>query len=241
MDGGVGAEEGDQQAREQRIPRHRRLSAPGAERLVAAGERDGGNRQQKGETRGRLARETQREPRGHGDAGAGRARDQGQRLGGADQQRVAQAHVRDAPRAASETIAAPQHQGEHQGRGGDDRGAADDATADGRESKPAEADRNRRQQQEPDHAAVANLPARRQRAQPVAAHAAQIGAKVGEHREQRAHVHGDVEGQALVGPVDDDGQQDEVRGARDGQELGEPLEHRQHDHLNPFHRPSASR
>ncbi len=51
----------------------------------------------------------------------------------------------------------------------------------------------------------------------------------------------DVEGEPLIGPLHQQRQQDQMGGARDRQEFGEPLEQRQDDDLSPVHGQRVSR
>ncbi len=75
------------------------------------------------------------------------------------------------------------------------------------------------------------MPAARQRAEPGARHREQLAAEVGDDGEQRADVHGDVEGEPLVLPAEQVRHQHEVARARDRQELGQALDDREDDGL----------
>ena len=62
-----------------------------------------------------------------------------------------------------------------------------------------------------------------------------VPAKEREDGQQRAEVHGDVERQALVGPLEKVRHEHEVPGTRNRQELGESLHDRENDDLQVRH------
>ena len=61
--------------------------------------------------------------------------------------------------------------------------------------------------------------------------AVELAAEIGDDGEQRADVHGDVEGEPLVRPAEEIRHEHEVARARDRQELGEALHEREDDGL----------
>ena len=60
---------------------------------------------------------------------------------------------------------------------------------------------------------------------------AQLDPEIGEQRGQRAEMHGRVEGQALVGPAEDVGNQDQMPRRRHGKELRDALDDPEHERL----------
>ena len=58
-----------------------------------------------------------------------------------------------------------------------------------------------------------------------------IAKEVDDHRHQRARVQRDIERQAAVLPTEEPRDQDQMRGAANGQKFGERLHNRQNDHL----------
>ncbi len=62
-----------------------------------------------------------------------------------------------------------------------------------------------------------------------------LRAEISEHRDQRAEVQRDVEGESGLGPAEEPRREREMRGAADRQELGEALENAEHQRLEESH------
>ena len=58
-----------------------------------------------------------------------------------------------------------------------------------------------------------------------------IAKEVDDHRDQRARVQRDIERQAAVLPTEEPGDQDQMRGAANGQKFGERLHNREDNRL----------
>ncbi len=128
----------------------------------------------------------------------------------------------------------------HQGhRGGDERGRAEHGLRPVVEEQAGDGPGYRSEGEEPEEAAVR----RRRRAargrgpgDPRRRAATSRAAKAAHHRDERAQVQGHVEGEAVVGPAEEPGHDDQVPGAADGQELAQPLHEAEHDGLESAHR-----
>src|SRR5262249_41095845 len=63
----------------------------------------------------------------------------------------------------------------------------------------------------------------------------ELAPKVGQQRGERTQMHDGVEGQSLIRPAEDERNQDQVPGRRDGEELGQALDQAQNDALGVAH------
>jgi len=209
---------------------------------VAARRRHGRHRHQHRQPRGINPRIAERARHGHRDAGARGARHHGQRLRQAHQHGVAEAPVPEAPRRGGPAVRQPQQHAVAQ------RGPADDGDRAERRVQPADrdghADRHQRQGRERDAEGEHGLgvvATARGEAQRAPQHRRGVAPEVEDDRGQRADMHGHVDGQALVLPARQRGEQREVAGRTDRQELGDALDHGEDGERQQGHKRAPSR
>src|SRR5262245_2447911 len=204
------------------------------ERVVRAGASRDRNAEEKGVPGRRRAVEAAQESRGDRDPGARSAGDEGERLGEADREPLA-------PGDTLERIA---------GRGGSRDGAAIGDPHDDRPAAGGDRDDDRPSQlafddlsEEEARQRTGNRGDHEDRGQAARdgaeEHAQELAPEVRHERPERAQVHDRVEGEALIGPAEHVGHQDEMPRGRDGQELGQALDDAE-DHALRVRHPTMS-
>ena len=205
--------------------------------LVQPAQHDGGNRQQEGEAGGRGALQAEEQAGRERGARSRYARHQRERLRGAHDQAVAQLQVGDRAVAGAAPVGDGQHDPQHDERAGDEPERAERRLDRVLEQEAEHADRDRRPDEVPAHPGVelpAQLGAPQARA-PARPDAPEVTAEVDDLREHRAELHDRRESGPRVVPADERGDDPQVRRARDGQELGEPLDDPEDDRLEQIH------
>jgi hypothetical protein len=220
VDAGDARQRREHHAHHHWLPRHRLGRGHELEPFVGTRGTDARDRQQEREARRTGTRQAERAPRGHGDARARSARHQRQRLRAADRERLRPAQAELVPGAAAKAVRQVHQDAEDGERARDEQRVAEIRLDEVCEQQAREPHGNRRHEDLPCQPAVARLPASEHRVDPRDGHDAKLAAEVGQQREQRADVHGDVEGEALVGPAEEMRDEDQVARARDRQELG---------------------
>ena len=198
-------------------------------------------REQEREARGVGPSEAQEPRGGHGHAGPARAGDQRQRLGHADDQRARQGHIGNGP------LLRPDHVGDHHqdavddGIPGDDGHVSleigiaqlleNDAEGDGRDGGEHDIDG------EPP--VVGDLAfEQEERALDQPPH---VAPEIDEDGKQRAEMRHDIDDDALILPMHQLGNENQMPGGGNRQELGDALHHREHDDLLYRHIPLSPR
>ena len=180
--------------------------------------------------------EAEGEARGDRDPGPRRPGHEGEGLGASDEHRAPEAEALRAAGSGAPAVGREQGQGEDEVRARDD-GRCSKVQLDrlaGEEARRS--DRYGGRDHHPSPAALGGEGARAEdRAQPAARELPEVAAEIRDHRGERANMHGHVEGETLVGPAEQGGNEDEVRRARDRKELGEPLDEGEDDRLDGVH------
>ena len=235
-DRGVPDDEGEDRG-ERRGAGRRPTAVPDVAQLEEPGEDDRRDREQEGVARRRRAVEVQQEPGRDRGARAADPGDEREGLGAADEHAVAEGEVLERPGPAPAALGLEQHDAEEDHRHADELERAELVLDRVLEGEAEETDRDRAQDEVPAEpgllrAADGGVP---QPGHPALGDGPQLTAEVHEDREHRPELHDGRERGPRVLPAEEGGDDPQVGGARDGQELRQALHDPEHDGLKGIH------
>ena len=227
-----------QQRGDRRGPRRGAAGLAHVAQLEQPREDDRRHREQERVARRGGAVEVQEQAGGDRGARARHARDERQGLEQADDQPVAARDVRQLAVAPRDGFGAQHHEGEEDERRADELERAELVLDRVLERQPEDRDRDGAEDDVPAQSRVGVLRralAGERRARPRRADRPQVAPEVDEHGRQRPELDHGGEGRPGVVPAEERRHDPQVGGARDGQELGQPLHDPEDDGLKGVH------